>query len=161
MLVRNELKKDEDSVIVKVGNKWRILKKNRKDYWDAEYDTKEKAQAALRAYWANKRECRNHSVTEGFGSFVGKDLIRKIQSFLNKIFGPTLYFDHITDSSADLYYKGEEVAELSYDDDTEEVVIDPENRSLSPVKFYDTSVYEINDYLSDLLLGDLPYSVAT
>ena len=46
----------EDSVIVKVGNKWRILRKNRKDYWDAEYDTKEKAQAALRAYWANKNK---------------------------------------------------------------------------------------------------------
>ena len=41
-------------VIRKVGSKWRILKKNRKDYWDAEYDTKSDAEAALRAYWANK-----------------------------------------------------------------------------------------------------------
>lgn len=41
-------------VIRKVGNKWRILKKNRKDYWPAEYDTKSDAEAALRAYWANK-----------------------------------------------------------------------------------------------------------
>lgn len=32
--------KEEKGVIRKVGNKWRILKKNRKDYWDAEYDTK-------------------------------------------------------------------------------------------------------------------------
>ena len=52
----SEAEKDEDSVIVKVGNKWRILKKNRKDYWDAEYDTKKDAQAALRAYWANKKK---------------------------------------------------------------------------------------------------------
>ena len=45
---------EDEGVIRKVGNKWRILKKNRKDYWDAEYDTKAEAQAALRAYWANK-----------------------------------------------------------------------------------------------------------
>lgn len=45
---------DNNGVIRKVGNKWRILKKNRKDYWDAEYDTKNGAEAALRAYWANK-----------------------------------------------------------------------------------------------------------
>jgi hypothetical protein len=52
-LIYNEVK-DDDGVIRKVGNKWRILKKNRKDYWDAEYDTKKSAEAALRAYWANK-----------------------------------------------------------------------------------------------------------
>ena len=46
--------KDDDGVIRKVGNKWKILKKNRKDYWDADYDTKADAEAALRAYWANK-----------------------------------------------------------------------------------------------------------
>ena len=50
-----EAEKEDDGVIRKVGNKWRILKKNRKDYWDAEYDTKKDAEAALRAYWANKR----------------------------------------------------------------------------------------------------------
>jgi len=50
-----EAEKDNDGVIRKVGNKWRILKKNRKDYWDAEYDTKADAQAALRAYWVNKK----------------------------------------------------------------------------------------------------------
>ena len=48
-------KEKDDGVIRKVGNKWRILRKNRKDYWDAEYDTRKDAEAALRAYWANKR----------------------------------------------------------------------------------------------------------
>lgn len=52
----NEEEKEEKGVIRKVGNKWRILKKNRKDYWDAEYDTKADAEAALRAYWANKNK---------------------------------------------------------------------------------------------------------
>jgi len=50
----NEEDKDDDGVIRKVGNKWKILRKNRKDYWDADYDTKKDAEAALRAYWANK-----------------------------------------------------------------------------------------------------------
>ena len=40
-------------VIVKVGNKWRIKGKKVK-YWPAKYDTKSDAEAALRAYWANK-----------------------------------------------------------------------------------------------------------
>ncbi len=53
-LEKNE-EKEKKSVIVKVGNKWKILKKNRRDYWDADYDTKKDAQAALRAYWANKK----------------------------------------------------------------------------------------------------------
>jgi hypothetical protein len=39
-----------------VGNKWKILRKDRKHYWDAEYDTKEDAENALKAYWANKHE---------------------------------------------------------------------------------------------------------
>ena len=47
-LVYNE--NDKNSVIRKVGNKWKILRKNRKDYWDAEYNTKKDAEAALRAY---------------------------------------------------------------------------------------------------------------
>lgn len=47
--------KDNGGVIVKVGNKWRIKGKKVK-YWDAEYDTKADAEAALRAYWANKKE---------------------------------------------------------------------------------------------------------
>ena len=149
---------DEEGVIRKVGNKWRILKKNRKDYWDAEYDTKEDAQAALRAYWANKHECKNqksHIVIEGFSSEVGKDLIRNVQSFLIKIFGHTLYFDHYTDKSVDLYYKGKEIAELLYNDKSEEVVIMPDDTDVAPVAFYDTSETEIQDYLSDLILGDL------
>ena len=55
-------KEDDErtDVIVKVGNKWKIKGKKQK-YWDAEYDTKEKAQAALKAYWANKHEALNES----------------------------------------------------------------------------------------------------
>ena len=55
-------KEDDErtDVIVKVGNKWRIRGKKTK-YWDAEYDTKEKAQAALKAYWASKHESLNES----------------------------------------------------------------------------------------------------
>ena len=55
-------KEDDEriDVIVKVGNKWRI-KGKKQQYWDAEYDTKEKAQAALKAYWANKHESLNES----------------------------------------------------------------------------------------------------
>ena len=55
-------KEDDErtDVIVKVGNKWRIKGKKQR-YWDAEYDTKEKAQAALKAYWANKHESLNES----------------------------------------------------------------------------------------------------
>lgn len=52
---KDDKNKKKKSVIVKVGNKWKILRKNRKDYWDAEYDTKKDAQAALRAYWFHKR----------------------------------------------------------------------------------------------------------
>lgn len=153
----------DTGVIRKVGSKWKILKKNRKDYWNAEYDTKADAQAALRAYWANKHECNNHIDSlklEGFSSATGKELLRKIQSFLIKIFGHTLYFDHYTDNSVDLYYKGDEVAELLYDDKTEEVVIMPEDSDIAPVSFYDTSEYEIKDYLSDLILGDLNPNLA-
>lgn len=52
-LIYNETK-ENTGVIRKVGNKWKILKKNRKDYWDAEYDTKSDAEDALKAYWLNK-----------------------------------------------------------------------------------------------------------
>ena len=107
---------------------------------------------------ANKKECYR---TEGFNTSVtGHNFIKKIQSFLIKIFGPTIYFDHITDNSADLYFKGGKIAELMYDNQTEEVVIAPENRLLSPVEFYDTSIYEVQDYLSDLLLGDVDPQLA-
>lgn len=53
-VINEEDDKESDGVIRKVGNKWKILKKNRKDYWNADYKTKKDAQAALRAYWANK-----------------------------------------------------------------------------------------------------------
>ena len=53
-IITEEDNKEDDGVIRKVGNKWKILKKNRKDYWDADYKTKKDAEAALRAYWANK-----------------------------------------------------------------------------------------------------------
>ena len=51
----NEEEKERTDVIVKVNGKWRI--KGRKTrYWPAEYDTKADAEAALRAYWANKNK---------------------------------------------------------------------------------------------------------
>ena len=157
-LIYNE-EKEDTSVIRKVGNKWRILKKDRKHYWNAEYDTKADAEDALKAYWANKHECKNnhnHKLTlEGFTTDTGKDLLRNVQHFLIKIFGHTLYFDHYTDTSVDLYYKGDLVAELLYDNKTDEVVIMPNDPDVAPVSFYDTSEYEIQDYLSDLILGDL------
>ena len=153
------LVESDDSVIKKVGNVWKILKKDKKSYWNAEYSTKKDAQAALKAYWANKNECKNkhHSIIleEGFTSGICQDLLRNVQHFLIKIFGHTLYFDHYTDKSVDLYYKGKEVAELLYDDKNEEIVIYPEDNEIAPVSFYDTSEYEIKDFLSDLLLGDL------
>lgn len=71
--------KEEDGVIRKVGNKWRILRKNRKDYWDAEYDTKADAEAALRAYWANKRESvsRGDAKLEYFAHDLDSILIKE------------------------------------------------------------------------------------
>jgi len=48
-------------VIVKVGNYWRIkghagkgTNSPKRGYWKAKYETKEKAEAALKAYFANK-----------------------------------------------------------------------------------------------------------
>lgn len=157
---RNKIfEKEDDGVIRKVGNKWKILKKNRKDYWDADYDTKADAQAALRAYWANKRECkrrRNSSLKlEDFTHGDGKDLLKNVQHYLIKIFGPSLYFDHYTDKSVDLYYRGEPVAELLYNNKTSEITVLPDRPTSSPVVFYDTSEYEIKDYLADLILGDI------
>ena len=158
-LVYNE--NDKNSVIVKLNNKWRIKGKKTR-YWDAEYNTKKDAEAALRAYWANKNEakCYNRRKTlklkiEGFTSDIGKRLIRNVQDFLIKIFGHTLYFDHYTDKSIDLFYKGNEVAELVYDYKTDEVIIIPNDKNITPVAFFDTSEYEIKDYLSDLVLGDV------
>ena len=92
---------------------------------------------------------------EFFNSFDGNELIKRVGFYLRKIFGSSFYFDHITDNAADLIYRGNEVAKIAYNDNTEEVIIIPENKEYSPVAFYDTSEYEITDYLSDLLLGDL------
>lgn len=59
---------ERTDVIVKVGNKWKMNYQRAKasglaarslvKYWNASYDTKADAQAALRAYWANKHEAR-------------------------------------------------------------------------------------------------------
>lgn len=49
-----ESEKERTDVIVKVRNKWRI-KGKKTLYWPAKYDTKADAEAALRAYWANKK----------------------------------------------------------------------------------------------------------
>jgi hypothetical protein len=119
------------------------------------------AQAALRAYWANKRECY---LREEFNPNLSvHKFLKNVLSFLIKIFGPTLYLDHITEDSADLYFKGGKVAELLYDNQTEEMVITPEDNKLSPVEVSDTSLYslyEVQDYLSDLLLGDVDPQLA-
>jgi len=47
---------DENGVIVKYKDSWRIVSKKQKPYefWDAHYDTKEDAEDALAAYHANK-----------------------------------------------------------------------------------------------------------
>lgn len=149
---------ERTDVIRKVGNSWRILGKRTK-YWPAHYKTKTDAENALKAYWANKHECRNKNscrlVVENFSDPSGKDLLHNLHSFLGKIFGPTLYFDHCTDNSADLYYKGKLIAELIYKRGTDEIVVMPDDIQVAPVSFYDTSEAEINDYLSDLILGDL------
>lgn len=151
--------KEKKSVIVKVGNKWKIRGKKVK-YWNADYDTKSDAKDALKAYWANKYESivsNNYRrlKIEGFRSDDGKALIRNVQHYLIKVFGPTLYFDNITDTSMDLHYKGDIVAEVLYNNSTDEVVIMPEDSDIAPVSFYDTSEFEIQDYLSDLILGDI------
>lgn len=55
-------KEDDErtDVIRKVGNSWRILGKKTR-YWPAHYKTKADAEAALKAYWANKHESLNES----------------------------------------------------------------------------------------------------
>ena len=47
------------------------------------------------------------------------------------------------------------MAELIYKMGTDEIVVMPDDIQVAPVSFYDTSEAEINDYLSDLILGDL------
>ena len=156
--ILNEEEQERTDVIRKVGNSWRILGKKVR-HWPAHYKTKTDAENALKAYWANKHECvrrRNKCVKfEDFRSNDGKALLRNVQRFLIKIFGPSLYFDHYTDKAVDLYYKGSLVAELLYDSKTDEVVVMPNDTDIAPVSFYDTSEYELQDYLSDLILGDV------
>lgn len=48
-------KNEVEDCIVKVKNKWKI-RGNKVKYWDADFDTKKDAQAALRAYWAGKHK---------------------------------------------------------------------------------------------------------
>jgi hypothetical protein len=67
--------KERDGVIKKVGDKWKILKKDRKHYWDADYDTKKDAEDALKAYWANKHESRNLTIEQR---------IKRLESLVNK-----------------------------------------------------------------------------
>jgi hypothetical protein len=157
-IILNEEEKERKDVIVKVGDSWRIRGRSVK-YWPAHYKTRENAENALKAYWANKHECvfrsNKHIKYEDFNSENGKDLIRNVQHFLIKIFGHTLYFDHYTSKTVELYYKGDLVAELLYKDKTDEIVIIPNNITKAPVSFYDTSEYEIQDYLSDLILGEV------
>ena len=157
---------ERTDVIVKVGNKWKI-KGNKVKYWNASYDTKADAQAALRAYWANKHEAikarlsirHEHnercSCNEGFLSDFGKKWIRNIQHYLITIFGHTLYFDRTSDKETGLFYKGQCVADCLYDDFHEEVIIYPTDDKIAPRKFYDTSEFDIKDFLSDLILGDI------
>lgn len=66
------MKFEKEDCIVKVGNKWRILG-NKVKYWNAESDTKKDAQAALRAYWTNKKE----TITE-------REAIMKRREFKNE-----------------------------------------------------------------------------
>lgn len=162
-IINRKYESNNDNVIQKVGDSWKILKKSNRQYWNVEYKTKNSAEVALHAYYENKLACMKHPtnlVVEGFLSDIGKSLIRSVQSFLIKIFGHTLYFDHNTDKSIDLFYKGNTVAELLYNDKDEKITIVPSDTAVKPVSFYDTSEFEIKDYLSDLILGDLNPSYA-
>lgn len=47
-------KAKESGVVQKVGDSWRIISIKKKKLWDAHYDSKSKADDALRAYQANK-----------------------------------------------------------------------------------------------------------
>lgn len=154
---------ERTDVIAKVLNKGKIKGKKVK-YWNASYDTKADAQAALRAYWANKHEARKarlsirherRSFNEGFLSDFGKKWMRNIQHYLITIFGHTLYFDRTTDKETGLFYRGQCVADCLYDDFHEEVIIYPTDDKIAPRKFYDTNDFEVKDFLSDLILGDI------
>ena len=42
-----------------------------------------------------------------------------------------------------------------YNDPREEVIIYPTDDKIAPRKFYDTNEFEVKDFLSDLILGDI------
>jgi len=59
--IDDNINEELHDVIVKVGNYWRIkghagkgTNSPKRGYWKAKYETKEKAEAALKAYFANK-----------------------------------------------------------------------------------------------------------
>ena len=87
-----------------------------------------------------------------------KELLRNVQYFLIKILGPSLYFDHYTDKAVDLYYRGNLVAELFFKEaaksNGEEIVIMPADPNFTPVS-KEVSEYALQDYLADLILGDV------
>ena len=70
-------KAKKEGVVQKVGNSWRIVAIKKARLWDAHYTSKEKAQAALRGYQAQK----HMSLSEKNYSFFGKlreSLSRKV-----------------------------------------------------------------------------------
>lgn len=148
---RNQLvEKEDEGVIRKVGNKWRILKKNRKDYWDAEYDTKADAEAALRAYWANKRESRDALKKEGTTPLRAGDMM------LTYI-GDDIDYDEMRDDVLSLLGIKDinklvlRIADESYsDEDDEEVILATGRNALDT--FYDTCLDKIKDGENDVAI---------
>ena len=66
-------------VIVKVGDYWRIkgypgkgTNTPKLGYWKAKYKTKEKAEAALKAYFANKQQNKNFANKQQNKNFANK-----------------------------------------------------------------------------------------
>ena len=47
-------KAKESGVVQKIGDSWRIISIKKKKIWDAHYDSKSKADNALKAYQANR-----------------------------------------------------------------------------------------------------------
>lgn len=50
---------DEPELIHKVGDKFKILRSNLKDYWDEDYDTREDAEKALSTYFKYAKSILN------------------------------------------------------------------------------------------------------
>ena len=103
---RNSGSEDKDkkkkSVIVKVGNKWKILRKNRKNYWDADYDTKKDAQAALRAYWFHKKN-ESKQLNEKYASDKYVTEMEEIKEDLYKILRTTRFENIIKKEGVYIY----------------------------------------------------------